>query len=72
MATNVYQTIMTMNADLAKFTDEHPPVALLVKKLINYLYAYSKSKNVNLKTTTYECMVPNGEDEIIVVKINRS
>lgn len=34
MALNIYETLMTKNAKLAKFTDENPNIAGLFKKII--------------------------------------
>lgn len=54
MSENVYQAIMTRNAQLAKFTDENPEIALLFKKIINVAVQIAHDWRVDASKIRFE------------------
>ncbi len=69
MAENIYQAIMTRNAELAKFTDSNPEVALLFKKIVGVVANIAHDWRCDASKITFEPHAsPDGKFIYIQVK----
>lgn len=69
MSQNLYESVFTRNARLAKFSDQNPNIALVMMKVISYMMAYAAAKHINPKGIVYECFAsPDGKTVMIKMR----
>lgn len=66
MSANLYESIVTRNAALARFFDENHNCALMMMKVVKMIVSICDEKRWSAPHLTFEVLGPKGEDFIVI------